>query len=707
MSADRPPSASRGMGHSASMPAGLRRGKPGRKSATDNFGSRRSSAMSPPGRKSKTNQHSSHRKPVKLTIRDIVVRVTRLPRRLAEDFAARCVIAGVHFAGARVCVRWGAVECVATQENDTGKRPTSKNLIKGLEENVRKVLETKRNEYDRTHFELQQKQKELAALRLQLGDLAKDGKALGLDEFPNEKERMASIPSISNRKVFTKHTHLSKMVAALEKKKQQIQKVVHTGRIYDHMRHRLMQQRVEEKRINRDLKAELRRRQIKHKELTRDEQAVADALRKAQFRLAQLKKDVERDLFLWRSEIADRESWQKQKQKFEDFVTKQIERQREIELEVQGDLNEEEEEELKAKNAASMFANRHIARKLSQTLKTTTEEERRYEEAFRKIGVKLENLDPKSIIETCLAQDEIRKDLIEKRTLEEERVEDLKKQLAAAQEELNNTMYDQERTTNRVLSDREKELNEAEKQLEAERSEFQFMQATVQPVKIGIQHLAKKVLDVQVDLSDIAEIEWVMNQVQSKLAKIIEETRQDVGTVRSPTPAAAGKSDTPAGVRRTSLSLAGLTDAEENASWLLSPFNVRVQAKKEALEMEEENDGAESARRRPKKRGKHKDHDDGGSDSDEGATGAGVHWWALCDMWLRSHLPTSCCCSVCFRVVSLVFLVGTEDGTNKVHTRSELKRMADILTNRNRKSRHRSSQHSKDAPSAGRRSRRR
>lgn len=45
-------------------------------------------------------------------------------------------------------------------------------------------------------------------------------------------------------------------------------------------------------------------------------------------------------------------------------------------------------------------------------------------------------------------------------------------------------MFDQERTTNRVLSDREKELQEAIKQLEAERSEFQFMQSTVQPVKV-------------------------------------------------------------------------------------------------------------------------------------------------------------------------------------------------------------------------------
>lgn len=55
---------------------------------------------------------------------------------------------------------------------------------------------------------------------------------------------------------------------------------------------------------------------------------------------------------------------------------------------------------------------------------------------------------------------------------------------AVAQQELQKTMFDQERTTNRVLSDREKELQEAIKQLEAERSEFQFMQSTVQPVKV-------------------------------------------------------------------------------------------------------------------------------------------------------------------------------------------------------------------------------
>ena len=125
---------------------------------------------------------------MKLTIRDIVVR------------AHACLL----WTGG--CWQAADVTVLRKQENDTGKRPTSKNLIKGLEENVRKVLETKRNEYDRVHFQLQQKQKELAELKLQLGDLAKDGKALGLDEFPDEKQRLGAIRSISNRKVFTKHT---------------------------------------------------------------------------------------------------------------------------------------------------------------------------------------------------------------------------------------------------------------------------------------------------------------------------------------------------------------------------------------------------------------------------------------------------------------------------------------------------------------------
>ena len=78
-----------------------------------------------------------------------------------------------------------------------------------------------------------------------------------------------------------------------------------------------------------------------------------------------------------------------------------------------------------------LSANRHMARKLSTSIKASSDEEQRYEDAFRKIGVKLDQLDPKTIIETCIAQDEIRKDLLQKRAAEEERVESLKEQLVS------------------------------------------------------------------------------------------------------------------------------------------------------------------------------------------------------------------------------------------------------------------------------------
>lgn len=139
-----------------------------------------------------------------------------------------------------------------------------------------------------------------------------------------------------------------------------------------------------------------------------------------------------------------------------------------------------------------------------------------------------------------------------------------------------------------MLTEREKLLNEAEKQLEAERSEFQFMQQTVQPVKvttlfalctswsincgqIGLQHLAKKILDVQADLVDVSEIEWVMEQIQAKLSKIMDETRQ-VQTDHS-----VGGT-TPSAAEKPTVSMASLidTDSGKTPTWLMSPYNIRV-----------------------------------------------------------------------------------------------------------------------------------
>lgn len=71
---------------------------------------------------------------------------------------------------------------------------------------MRKVLEQKRHEYDQAKFMLKKKRATLEQLQTELDGLKKDGTALGLDEYPDEAERLKPVKEISTRPVFTKHT---------------------------------------------------------------------------------------------------------------------------------------------------------------------------------------------------------------------------------------------------------------------------------------------------------------------------------------------------------------------------------------------------------------------------------------------------------------------------------------------------------------------
>lgn len=208
-----------------------------------------------------------------------------------------------------------------------------------------------------------------------------------------------------------------------------------------------------------------------------------------------------------------------------------------------------------------------------------------YQDAFRRIGIKLEGMDPQSVIRTCIHQDEMRRELLRKRSTEEARVESLKRQKAQLQAQLQHTMFEQQRTTNRLLSEREKRLNDAEKRLEAERAEYTFMMEAVQPVKIGLQHLARKVLGVKADLASVEEVEKLMEKLQSKLAQIMDEMRQAQAAVGE-TPgltaskstaslASYGKGALP-GESALRTMEAVMSPSGELPPWLMSEHNVRV-----------------------------------------------------------------------------------------------------------------------------------
>ncbi len=70
-----------------------------------------------------------------------------------------------------VTCAWAAARTQGTAE--AGARPTAATLIKELENNVRRAMDEKRIAYDRVHYALGMKRRELEALKLELRDLAK------------------------------------------------------------------------------------------------------------------------------------------------------------------------------------------------------------------------------------------------------------------------------------------------------------------------------------------------------------------------------------------------------------------------------------------------------------------------------------------------------------------------------------------------------
>lgn len=457
-------------------------------------------------------------------------------------------------------------------ERDTGAGPSTTDMIKSMEGNVRKVLKAKQTEYDRVMFALRKRRAELEKLELTLRDLKRDGEALGLEECPDKSKRLQPVKTISNRPMYAKNTKIDKQVQELAERKHSTQKVIMTHQIYEHMRKRLMAEIVEEKKRNHALQDRLNSENIRNADLKRQHIAVGEALGKSLAQLAKLRKDVEHELFLWREEIKDRENWAKQKQGFEDFLAQQMARQQKLAASASADSKEE----------PSQGSDARVSKAMGEAYLQASGEDSKYEAAFRRIGVNPEDVDADKIISACKQQDAIRRDLIRRRAAEEQRVAYLQQQLTDAQRTLQATLADRERTTNRVLSETERDLSEAETKLEAERSEFQFLQHSLQPVKIGLQQLAFKVLGVSVDLTDAEEITLVLSKIQHRLASVLEESSRllsagDPASSKVPPPPTVSQTVVHEGKDlKPTLHASYIDPHKEAPDWLVTEFNVRV-----------------------------------------------------------------------------------------------------------------------------------
>lgn len=88
------------------------------------------------------------------------------------------------------------------QSKDDGSTPSAEVLMKGLEQNVRKVLEKKRQEFDKLSFQVKAKQAQVEKLKVQLIEVERDSEALGITKEPNPQRRLKSNKQVSTRKLY-------------------------------------------------------------------------------------------------------------------------------------------------------------------------------------------------------------------------------------------------------------------------------------------------------------------------------------------------------------------------------------------------------------------------------------------------------------------------------------------------------------------------
>lgn len=178
---------------------------------------------------------------------------------------------------------------------------------------------------------------------------------------------------------------------------------------YTHIRDRHRTERVEERRDMAMLKEVLKEEHLGCAEYKRVHLQQAEALSKAQSRLVNLKKKCKDDLKLWERELSEREQFASQKLNFQKFYTKQVQKQREIELEHKGDLTKAQEDQLKKRAVTAKLQSLTTKRSLAQVLRRSEPAEEEYHAAFRSVGLKFESDDPSKVVKMLLTQEETRK----------------------------------------------------------------------------------------------------------------------------------------------------------------------------------------------------------------------------------------------------------------------------------------------------------
>ncbi|KAA0151666.1 hypothetical protein FNF27_02524 [Cafeteria roenbergensis] len=502
-------------------------------------------------------------------------------------------------------------------------------LLAGLESNVKGVLAERRREHDLLKQEVEGLKRQREALTLRLRDLQVDGEALGFADTEDRGERLKPVESITRKPVFAAGTDLRELVSVHAQEAEEREAVITAGQRYVYMHERLGRELVALRRRLSDLEDAQAEEASLKRELAKRIITAQEALGNTRARLSKLRRSVREEKALWMGEIADQQAFLDSKAGFETFLEKQLERHQQLEQEAERRRAARREEKIKTKMAVGLIAQSGFASKLQANLEGAKTAEAEFDEAFKQLGAAVlsrpaapakaqdraatrsaitastgsAEVVPQEVVRVAREELQVWESLVQKLTDEEARVAQLTAKLAEARAALEapEAAVPAPRA-HRELAEREAELQAALKRADAEKTRLEFARESVEPVRLGLQVMAERLLGVHASLDAAGSTRRVLQALRGKVAVLMDECRrmrakdadaEEDGASRPPTPpdgpgegvslragAPASPVSTGGGARAgaSNSTAAALVQAMEAGADLgLSEHNVRVQ----------------------------------------------------------------------------------------------------------------------------------
>ncbi|RLN87502.1 hypothetical protein BBJ28_00004797 [Nothophytophthora sp. Chile5] len=518
----------------------------------------------------------------------------------------------------------GTVAAAGSGGNRERVGATSDELIRDLEHKVRKVVELKRAESDKLRFAVAKKRDEVGKAKLILQDLMKDSEALGLyyqasnnqieesgsrgqlsrdpnigeaggaDEIVEEPNRLQPIASISRRPVYSKHTKINEWEAKLEKRAQASHDVLRNTLVLEHIKKRLLNERVEITQETNELKARFADLNHLTQELQKRDIAASEAVSQVQTRLAQQKADMAANLRKYKREVDMRHKWAREKAKFEKYYNDQVQtlmeaRQNAVWVRGGRAYSPWMAKELTLViDARAMSGSPSRLRRQNVASTPSTEEvdsQEEYRQAFLRIGFghHSEGVDPEEIIHTWLAHEEIKKELDAKHDEDMEQIAVIRDQLAQTRSLATENVPLSKRGTSQRLETKEIELSSVERAFATVVDQYMFVDQSVRPLKIGLQQILQNVTSETVNVDDMNGLEKALTDTIEEMMRLVTESRPEAEAPSNQLPIESSQlqvEDTPSsaeteGNRSPQAGNAPVLSAES----FTSPFNIRIPPK--------------------------------------------------------------------------------------------------------------------------------